>query len=180
MVNYSNSKVYKLVNAIDNKIYIGSTSQPLCRRLSKHKSDAKKNPHFVHRHFNIIGWDTVRIILIENVECSNKEQLIMREQHYIDLLNPSLNKQSAYVYCPHGKEHNRCVDCGGASICEHKRVKSTCKMCGGSQICEHNSRKAQCKICLPVNCIYCDFTTSKGDFKTHTKSIKHIYNFINY
>ncbi len=88
MPNYSNSKVYKIINSIDSKIYIGSTTVSLSLRLAKHKATAKKNPSSVHRHFNTIGWDTARIILIESVECFNREQLLMREQHYIDLLKP--------------------------------------------------------------------------------------------
>jgi hypothetical protein len=197
MPNYSNSKVYKLVNGIDNKIYIGSTTQSLSQRLAKHKDDAKKRPYPVHRHFNTIGWDTVRIILIENVECFNKEQLVQREQHYIDLLKPELNKQAAYVNCPHGREHCMCVECGGASICEHNRHKAICKDCvgvsvcchnkqkrqckdcGGVGICPHNRVKASCKMCSPKYCEFCGITTSKGTYKQHTKSIIHIYNFIN-
>ena len=216
MPNYSNSKVYKLVNGIDSKIYVGSTTQALCVRLAKHKHDAKHNPSSVHRHFNTIGWDTVRIILIETVECVNKEQLTQREQHYIDLLKPSLNKRHAYVYCPHGRRHSYCKDCRGSqicehdkqkekckicggsqicahnkqksgckdckgsSICEHNRVKERCKICDGSQICEHNKRKETCKICSPKYCLVCDFTTSKNNYRSHTQTNKHIYNFINY
>ena len=198
MPDYSNSKVYKLINSVDSKIYIGSTTQSLCKRLAKHKSDAKKNPQFVHKHFNTIGWDTVRIILIETVECSNKEQLMMREQYYIDLLKPSLNRRSAYVNCPHGREHNHCVDCGGFGICEHNRRKERCKdchgvgicihnrrkerckECGGFQTCPHNNQKDQCKICSPTNCEFCCITTSIKAYKKHTQTIKHIYNFINH
>ena len=196
MPNYANSKVYKLVSSIDNKIYIGSTTQLLCMRLAKHKDDAKNRPYPVHKHFNTIGWDKVRIVLLETVTCFNKEQLIQREQHYIDLLKPSLNKQSAYVHCPHGRIHNRCKDCCGASICPHNRHKSSCKDCvgssicphykqkaqckdcGGAGICQHNKRKHHCKICSPKHCEYCDITICKEKYKRHTTTIKHIYNFI--
>lgn len=147
MPNYANSKVYKLVSSIDNKIYIGSTTVSLSSRLTKHKATAKATPSFAHRHFNTIGWDTVRIVLIETVNCFNKEQLIQREQHYIDLLKPSLNKQSAYAHCPHGRRHNNCIDCHGASICIHNKRRDWCKECGGSQICPHNIQKSICKIC---------------------------------
>ena len=198
MPDYSNSKVYKLVNSIDSKIYVGSTSQPLCKRLAKHKSDAKHKPQFVHKHFNTIGWDTVRIILIESVECFNKEQLVQREQHHIDLYKPELNKVSAYTNCPHNRRHNRCLDCRGAGICLHNRRKTQCniccgvsmcchnkqkqqcKQCHGTQICEHNRKKASCKICSSFSCIYCDMNMGKSEDKRHTLTKKHINNFINY
>ena len=37
MSRFSNSKVYKLVNSIDDEIYIGSTTQPLSKRFADHK-----------------------------------------------------------------------------------------------------------------------------------------------
>lgn len=178
MSNYANSKVYKLINSVDKKIYIGSTTQGLSKRLSQHKQTAKIKPSFAHRHFNTIGWDTVRIVLIETVTCINREQLIQREQHYIDLLKPSLNGRSAYVNCPHGREHKQCIECHGASICVHNKQRCQCKECGGSQICSHNIRKAYCKECSPKYCPYCDIILSKPQYKIHLNSIKHIYNFI--
>ena len=184
------------MNSVDGKIYIGSTTQQLSKRLAEHKNAAKLKPSPVHRHFNTIGWDTVRIVLIETVTCINREQLVQREQHYIDLLKPSLNGYNAYTNCPHGRIHNQCIECHGASICPHNKQKATCKICGGSRICEHNrekanciecvgsgicshnKRKTHCKICSPVNCIYCDIISSSNTHKRHTQSIKHIYNFI--
>ena len=146
--------------------------------MAEHKKTTKKKPSLVHIHLNNIGWHKVRIILIETVECFNKEQLNQREQHYIDLLKPSLNKNSAYTYCPHNRQHSICVDCQGVGICEHNRIKYSCKECGGSQICEHNIRKYKCKICSPKYCEYCYITTSNNTHKRHTTTIKHIYNFI--
>ena len=144
---YSRGKVYKIVNTVDDKIYVGSTCLSLTKRLSNHKAMAKTRPLPAHIHFNELGWENVRIILVESVNAQNKDQLLQREQHYIDLLSPSLNKQSAYANCPHGREHNRCKECCGASICPHNKRKSRCKECGGSQICIHNRIKLECKEC---------------------------------
>ena len=49
--------------------------------------------------------------------------------------------------CEHGRQRNRCKDCGGGSICEHGRQRRTCKACGGSQICPHGRVRCQCKDC---------------------------------
>ena len=144
---YQKGKVYKLVNTVDDLIYIGSTCLLLSGRFYTHKQAAKKKPLPCHHHFNAIGWDNVRIVLIENVVAADRDQLIQREQYYIDLLKPSLNKRSAFVHCPHGRTHSRCKECNGASICSHNRVKSTCKDCKGSQICIHNRFKSICKEC---------------------------------
>ena len=160
MPNYTNSKVYKLVNTVDDKIYIGSTSQPLCKRLMDHKYDAKNRPLPSHRYFNTIGWDKVRIVLIENVECLDKKQLIQREQYWIDTMKPELNKWSAYTNCTHGRNHNQCISCHGVGICIHNKIKH------------------RCKDCSPKYCEYCSVTMDKHSYKRHTTTIKHIYNFI--
>jgi hypothetical protein len=148
---YSRGKVYKLIDATSDKFYVGSTCSTLAHRLGEHKSKAKKTPLPVHRFFNDIGWNNVRIILIESVAAQTKDQLRMREQHHMDLLKPELNRCAAYVNCPHGRQHSLCKECGGASICLHNRIKSTCKECGGASICSHKKRKTQCKDCGGVS-----------------------------
>jgi hypothetical protein len=96
MPNYANGKIYKLINSVDSQIYIGSTTQTLSKRKGGHKVSARKSVNQrVYAHLNSVGWDNVRIVLIEDVVCERKEQLCMREQHYIDLLRPSLNTINA-------------------------------------------------------------------------------------
>ena len=194
-MNYQNSKIYKLVNTVDNEIYIGSTCSTLAKRKGGHKSKARRNPNRrVYQHLNRVGWNNISIILIESVSAFNKDQLRLREQYYIDLLNPSLNSDSAYVNCPHGREHNKCIPCGGSQICEHGRQKSQCKICGGVSICEHGRqhstcipcggvstcshgrRKYSCKDCNgnKYSCDYCEVIFSgKAELKTHQTTMKH-------
>mgnify|MGYP003648893083 CR=1 FL=1 len=93
MVNYDNGKIYKLVNNVDDEIYVGSTCNQLYKRKGGHKSKSKKYvERQVYKHLNIIGWDNVEIILIEAFECKNKMELTKRERHWIDTLKSSLNK----------------------------------------------------------------------------------------
>ena len=49
--------------------------------------------------------------------------------------------------CPHGKQKQKCKDCGGSQICVHGNWKYQCKECCGSQICPHDRRKSTCKDC---------------------------------
>jgi hypothetical protein len=192
---YQRGKIYKMVNSVDDSIYVGSTCLALSSRFYTHKKHAKHKPLPCHKHFNTIGWDNVRIVLIENVVAENRDQLIKREQYYIDLLKPSLNKHAAFVHCPHGKKHCECKECGGASICSHNRLKSQCKECGGVSICSHNRHKPQCRDCggasiCPHNrekshcrdcngdeyhCYECDKSLcGKSELKDHNRSKKHI------
>jgi group I intron endonuclease len=182
---YSHGKVYKLVNSVDDKIYIGSTCLPLPKRLYDHKQKARKTILPCHRHFNEIGWNNVRIVLIENVTAETKDQLTMREQHYIDILKPELNKQAEYTNCPHirrhdkcthGKRTSRCVTCGGNGLCIHNKQKPSCTTCKGSQVCIHSKRKQACKICNGdlYKCHTCDIICcSKVSLTGHNGSQNH-------
>jgi predicted GIY-YIG superfamily endonuclease len=91
---YLRGKIYKLVNEVDKEIYVGSTTQPLHKRYYEHKSAAinKKTQHFkVYQHFNNLGWDNVKIILVEAYPCQDRMELLRKEREHIDILKPSLN-----------------------------------------------------------------------------------------
>ena len=77
MNRYHNGKIYKLVNSVNDKIYIGSTALPLTKRLSTHKADARYKPERrVYTELNTVGWANVRIIQIEEFKCETKNELI--------------------------------------------------------------------------------------------------------
>jgi group I intron endonuclease len=175
MNRYHNGKIYKLVNTVDDRIYIGSSASELSKRLYHHKKDARKRTEQkVYKELNIIGWENVRIIQIEAFRCENKQELTAREQYHMDLLKPDLNKNaSSGQQCIHNIRRTTCIHCGGGSMCMHNKQKRQCKDCVGSAICEHNKRRIDCKICSPVICEICDITTSKYNFNRHLKSDKH-------
>ena len=81
MSDYNNGKIYKLINdAMPGKIYYGSTIKLLYMRLSTHKYDSKtKNCSSK----SLFEFGQVKIILVENFPCENKEQLLKREAHFI-------------------------------------------------------------------------------------------------
>ena len=96
-INYANGKIYKLVNNIDDKIYIGSTVNPLYKRKGQHKSTSILKPNIkLYQYLNEIGWDNVDIILIENFPCESKEVLHQRERYWIDILKPESRDQIEY------------------------------------------------------------------------------------
>jgi group I intron endonuclease len=95
MNRYENGKIYKLVNNVDEKIYVGSTCLPLAKRLYRHKNDAKREKRCntpAYKHLNEIGWENVEIILVEEFPTLNKYNLEKRERYWIDTLHPELNK----------------------------------------------------------------------------------------
>ena len=200
MARYQNGMIYKLVNDVDDQFYVGSTCMPLAKRKSNHKVDAKKHPNQrLYKHLNEIGWDCVKIILIEKWPCEDKYELEKRERYHIEELKPSLNKNiptrpriceehgkvrsrckacGGVSICVHGRVIFRCKDCGGSQICEHGKRRGRCKDCGGSQICEHGKQRDQCKECTPaffeiVKC-GCGSDIKKLSLRQHMKSQKHM------
>jgi hypothetical protein len=149
MPDFTQSKVYKLVNDTDDEIYVGSTCGTLRRRKCGHKISATKHTNRrVYTHLNAVGWDNVRIVLLQSIACANRDELRAAEQHWIDLLRPSLNKNFAFVPdCEHGRQKYTCKQCGGSSICEHGRHRYACKPCGGAGICDHGRQRHRCKPC---------------------------------
>jgi len=87
-INYANGKIYKIINKdIPNKIYIGSTTADLVTRYNHH--NYKTNPTTSKELF-LIG--TPEIILIENVKCNNKKELLEREKYHILNTENTVNK----------------------------------------------------------------------------------------
>jgi hypothetical protein len=98
-MGYEVSKIYKLQHD-DGHFYIGSTITELRCRLNRHKTYAKQHPtQRVYSH--IRGeWNKIKMILIEEVSCENKRELLRLEDSYIqkELGNDlCLNHRRAFV-----------------------------------------------------------------------------------
>ena len=84
MTKYANGKIYKMLNTIDDNVYIGSTIQPLSKRMWRHKEDAKRQGKCkVHQHMNNIGHECFCIELIELCPCNSREGLLAKEGEWI-------------------------------------------------------------------------------------------------
>eukprot|EP01080_Neovahlkampfia_damariscottae_P006186 gene6186-gene9641 len=66
MVNYQNGKVYKIINSINDKCYIGSTTQKLCVRMAKHRCDYNTGKSYTSKLLFEEDYENCKIILIEN------------------------------------------------------------------------------------------------------------------
>jgi len=85
------SGIYKIRNLVNGKIYVGSAVD-FDKRKREHFNLLKNNKH-VNKHlqssWNLNGEDSFLFEIIEEVH--DKENLIEREQCYIDILKPSYN-----------------------------------------------------------------------------------------
>jgi hypothetical protein len=97
MPDYSKGKIYTIrCRTDDNKIYVGSTIQPLAVRFGAHKRDSKTEKcmnKLLYQEVNN-NWDDWYIELYENYSCSCREELCKKEGEIIRLIG-NLNKQIA-------------------------------------------------------------------------------------
>ena len=82
MPDYQKSKIYKLWSPSKNLVYIGSTTQTLAQRLSKHL-DTFKNNRSNRSSFVVLECEDYKIELLEEYPCNNKQQLFIKEGEYI-------------------------------------------------------------------------------------------------
>jgi predicted GIY-YIG superfamily endonuclease len=99
MVNYGNGKIYKVVCSETGRVYVGSTTDTLSRRMTRHRALTNG---CVTRDF-IDG----KIFLIEDFPCERKEQLLSRERFYIesmDCVNKKIPTRTLKEYLEKNKE----------------------------------------------------------------------------
>lgn len=82
------SGIYKIINKIDGKYYIGSSHDILGKtgRFNRHIKDLMNKKHhsiFLQRAWDKYGRENFEFIIIENIE--NKIDLLSKEQYYLNL-----------------------------------------------------------------------------------------------
>lgn len=88
MVNYQDSKIYKLVCNVSGLQYIGSTTQPLHKRKYGHVASFNawkngKSQNYI-TCFQVIEAGEYDIVLLEKFVCTSKEELYARERFWIE------------------------------------------------------------------------------------------------
>ena len=94
---FQEGKIYKIVCNITGKIYVGSTTKPLEKRLSGHKAHYNlylKNKYHYVSSFEIFQNGNYYIELICNTSCTSRDELRANEGKYIRELK-SINKNIA-------------------------------------------------------------------------------------
>lgn len=90
-----NAGVYRINNTVNGKCYVGS-SIDLERRQKEHFYSLKNNSHqnmHLQNSYNKYGRDCFEFVIIEALIISSniKEELLSREQYWIDSLKPEYN-----------------------------------------------------------------------------------------
>ena len=94
-VDYSKGKIYRIVSANSDLVYIGSTCQSLAKRKGQHISDYKSYVKGTRPYISsckIIEKGNIDIILIEEYKAINKMDLHKKEREHIEK-NECVNKK---------------------------------------------------------------------------------------
>ena len=70
--------IYKIVNNVNDIIYIGQTTQNLNTRFSNHKFDSKRNTSYFYEEMLKIGTNNFQIIEIEKIYAKDKVDLKLK------------------------------------------------------------------------------------------------------
>lgn len=114
--DYSKGKIYKILNTVNDDVYVGSTTISLSQRMAKHRWSAKTNTKHcpLYQKIQELGIDKFYIELIENFPCSTKEELHAREGHFIREIG-TLNKIVA------GRKHKEWKKDNAEHVQEHAK-----------------------------------------------------------
>jgi hypothetical protein len=97
-LNYQHAKIYKIYSPLNIDVgeYIGSTCLPLNYRLQEHKRSFRKFIGYEKPMENsraVLQFHDVKIELIENYPCKNKQELEQRELEHIQQSKNALNSR---------------------------------------------------------------------------------------
>jgi len=82
MTDYKNGKIYAIKSHLTDKIYIGSTANPLNERFNTHTTAYKAN-RLSCSSKEILQYDDAYIELLENYPCESRSELERREGEVI-------------------------------------------------------------------------------------------------
>jgi hypothetical protein len=105
-MDFMEGKIYRI--CVGDSYYHGSTVTSLDRRLYNHKKMMERKPQLkLYVKIQEVGWDSVRIELVEDYPCESYTELLQRETTYIDLSDPlCLNMRPAYCSVEEGKKRD--------------------------------------------------------------------------
>ena len=136
MPDYSTSKIYKIICDTTQETYIGSTINPLSRRLGKHISDAKHKSR-VCASKQIIDRGNFKIELLEEFPCNTKQELLFKEREWIEQ-SDCINKVKPIVTDEEKKELQHRISKRWNHI--YSKIRHIQCECGGTYTYKHKAR----------------------------------------
>ena len=154
MPDYQKGKIYKILNTETDDVYIGSTIQPLSKRLNCHKHSITHARMKLYKLMCELGVNKFYIELVENCPCSSKEELHAREGHWIRACGTL----------------NQCV--AGRKKAQYRIDKAEQIKVNDKQYYESNLEIIRVKASKQIECVICGDSVRRDCMKRHLKSLK--------
>ena len=182
MVNYQKGKIYQIINSKTPDIYVGSTARnTLAERMSEHRNIAKNklyNERIVYISMRAIGIEHFNIILLEDYPSENKDQLRMKEQEWIQKLNPILNDRRAFRSEEEKMKYQLDYNKIYFNTPEIKVHRQTYQKAYDKIYREKNIDRIRKIKSEPILCKVCSVTTTRNHIKRHESSQLHQNNLL--
>ena len=172
---YSTSKIYCIVDNTSNHVYIGSTTRALDARLESHLIDYEKFLGGSQKYmtsFDIFKNNDYRIELLEEVNCTCKQELVAVERKYIETMecvNKVVPGRSMKEYRLANKEKIAMQD--KAYYQKNKERIRDRKNANPEQLRaakkKYESKKVNCE---------CGATVCRGSLNDHVRTVRHMLN----
>ena len=153
---YNKSIIYQITcnDPLITDSYVGSTTNLHLRKIN-HKTNcnnkSKKNRHYNLNLYKFIrengGWDNFIFKILEEYNCENKNELLIRERYFIDLLKSSLNVEMPFRTLTEKQKLKKKIDNGDKKK-EYKKQKITCDICNSIVCRNHLSRHKKTLKCI--------------------------------
>mgnify|MGYP003660245864 CR=1 FL=1 len=179
MPNYQDGKIYKIISQHTNKCYVGSTTlKYLSSRLVQHRYNYEKNSGTTSKYILELG--DYEIVLLESCPCNSKDELHVRERHYMDILdcvnkNKSRTKEEMKQYHSQYRLDNK--DKIAIQKKNYKKLHKEAIAIQRKNYRDLNKDKIAEKNKIKITCD-CGAEVRKSHILRHKKTKKHI-NFIN-
>ena len=192
MVNYANSKIYKITCNVTGLTYYGSTVNSLSKRMGQHRDHFKKGRGKSCNSKLVLAAGNYDYCLVEKCPCDDKTELHRRERFYIES-NECVNKnipgrtrkewkfenkekileQTKVYRAAHGEDQKQ-------YRAAHREDKKQYRAENKEEISEYhkqyrakNKEKIKARNSIKVTC-ECGCSVTKGNIFTHKKTQKHI------
>lgn len=112
--------IYKIVNSIDDKVYIGSTTN-FEKRIKQHSRDSITKSHPIQIHIRTVGLKNCDFIIVNEIDVLTKLEARIAEQEEINKYDEDqlLNGQKARM-----TKEDRVIDKSRTNRIRYENIKS--------------------------------------------------------
>jgi len=120
--NFKNGKIYVVRNTVNDKVYVGSTTQGLSQRMGEHRTSTPyRCAVLLVKAMKEHGFEKFYIELLEKYPCENSEELKAREGYHIRRLE-TIDTNKGYNSSIAGRTHKMYLEDNKEKIQQQQKI----------------------------------------------------------